>query len=59
MSTDSKVNKPIVILNDKGLHTRPATELVKCAQNFKAQIFLSITTSMCINMQQELVLLMP
>jgi len=40
MSTDSKVNKSIVILNDKGLHTRPATELVKCAQNFKAQIFL-------------------
>ncbi len=35
-----KARKPIVILNDKGLHTRPATELVKCAQNFKAQVFL-------------------
>ena len=27
-------------MNDKGLHTRPATELVKCAQVFKAQIYL-------------------
>ncbi len=40
MSIDLKVTKPVVILNDKGLHTRPATELVRCAQNFKAQIFL-------------------
>lgn len=29
-----------MILNDKGLHTRPATELVKCANVYKAQIFL-------------------
>ncbi len=29
-----------MILNDKGLHTRPATELVKCAQAYKSQIFL-------------------
>ncbi len=27
-------------MNDKGLHTRPATELVKCAQLFKSQIYL-------------------
>lgn len=27
-------------MNDKGLHTRPATELVKCAQIFKSQIYL-------------------
>ena len=26
---------------DKGLHTRPSTELVKCAANFAAQIQLS------------------
>lgn len=30
-----------VVLNDKGLHTRPSTELVKCAGNFGAQIQLS------------------
>lgn len=30
-----------VVLNDKGLHTRPSTELVKCVANFKSQINLS------------------
>lgn len=30
-----------VVLNDKGLHTRPSTELVKCASGFNAQIHLS------------------
>lgn len=30
-----------VVLNDKGLHTRPSTELVKCAANFNAQVHLS------------------
>ena len=29
-----------VVLNDKGLHTRPSTELVKCAANFHAQVQL-------------------
>ncbi len=29
------------VANDKGLHTRPSTELVRCASTFKAQIFLS------------------
>lgn len=29
-----------VVLNDKGLHTRPSTELVKCASSFKSQINL-------------------
>ncbi|MBF8262547.1 MAG: ptsH1 [Parachlamydiales bacterium] len=29
-----------VVLNDKGLHTRPSTELVKCAAGFNAQIHL-------------------
>lgn len=27
-------------MNSKGLHTRPATEIVKCAQTFKSQIHL-------------------
>ncbi|MCB1082343.1 MAG: HPr family phosphocarrier protein [Chlamydiia bacterium] len=39
-ATDSKKKSAFVILNEKGLHTRPATELVKCAQSFKADIFL-------------------
>ena len=30
----------MVILNDRGLHTRPATELVKCASSFKSRIML-------------------
>lgn len=29
-----------VVLNDKGLHTRPSTELVKCASAFNSQIHL-------------------
>lgn len=40
MSAD-KTKKSFIIINDKGLHTRPATELVKCAQNFKSQISLN------------------
>lgn len=30
-----------VVLNDKGLHTRPSTELVKCASGFNSQVHLS------------------
>lgn len=41
MVTDLKCKKSFVIFNDKGLHTRPATELVKCAQIFKSQIYLA------------------
>lgn len=29
-----------IVINDKGLHTRPSTELVKCATNFKAKVNL-------------------
>ena len=29
-----------IVINDKGLHTRPSTELVKCATSFKAQVNL-------------------
>jgi phosphocarrier protein HPr len=40
-----KVKKQLVkgffiVINDKGLHTRPSTELVKCATCFKAQVSL-------------------
>ena len=30
-----------IVLNDKGLHTRPSTELVKCAAKFNSQIYLT------------------
>ena len=29
-----------VVKNDKGLHTRPSTEIVKCASSYKADIRL-------------------
>jgi phosphocarrier protein len=35
-----KVKGTFVVLNEKGLHTRPSTELVKCAGRFRAQIRL-------------------
>ena len=28
------------VMNEKGLHTRPSTELVRCAATFKAQVTL-------------------
>jgi phosphocarrier protein len=30
----------LIIRNDRGLHTRPATEIVKCAVKFKSEIKL-------------------
>ena len=41
MSQEKVIKGSFVILNDKGLHTRPATELVKCATAFKSQINLT------------------
>lgn len=35
-----KIKDTFTVLNEKGLHTRPATELVKCATSFKSQITL-------------------
>lgn len=29
-----------VVGNDRGLHTRPSTELVKCASTFKSRVYL-------------------
>lgn len=29
------------VVNDKGLHMRPSTELVRCASRFDAEIFLT------------------
>lgn len=41
MEKKKKVKDFFTILNDKGLHTRPATELVRCASTFKSLIMLS------------------
>lgn len=35
-----KLKNTFTVLNDKGLHTRPATELVKLASKFKSNITL-------------------
>lgn len=38
---DKKKYKGVfVITNEKGLHTRPSTELVKCASSFKSRVTL-------------------
>jgi phosphocarrier protein len=34
------VKGKFVVGNDRGLHTRPSTELVKCASSFKSQVYL-------------------
>ncbi len=36
----SSIRGFFIVSNDKGLHTRPSTELVKCATSFRAQITL-------------------
>jgi len=36
----SKEREFFVVANEKGLHTRPSTELVKCAAHFKSEITL-------------------
>ncbi len=35
-----QVKGAFIVLNEKGLHTRPSTELVKCASAFKSKIEL-------------------
>ncbi|MCH1429446.1 MAG: HPr family phosphocarrier protein [Chlamydiales bacterium] len=37
----NKAKGVFIIANDKGLHTRPSTELVRSASTFKSQIFLT------------------
>lgn len=41
MSTEQTHKDIFVVINEKGLHTRPSTELVKCASSFKSQIKLT------------------
>ena len=40
MLQKQKVEEILVILNQKGLHTRPAAELVKCVSNFNCEVTL-------------------
>ena len=35
-----KYKDSFIVVNEKGLHTRPSTELVKCATTFKSQVML-------------------
>jgi len=40
MNFKTKVKSFFIVRNEKGLHTRPGTEVVKCAGKFKSQIYL-------------------
>ncbi len=44
MKQSIKISDSFTILNEKGLHTRPATELVKCTSSFRSQITFSYQT---------------
>lgn len=57
MLQKQKVKESFTVLNEKGLHTRPATELVKCACNYKAQITLHYQ-SLSVNAKSLLGILM-
>jgi phosphocarrier protein HPr len=35
------VKAMFIVGNDRGLHTRPSTEIVKCASSFKSEVRLS------------------
>jgi phosphocarrier protein HPr len=37
---NKKYKDSFIVVNEKGLHTRPSTELVKCAATFKSQVML-------------------
>lgn len=41
MAVCEKVRAAFVVLNEKGLHTRPTAELVKCTSKFRSKITLT------------------
>jgi len=41
MIKKAKVKGTFIVSNDKGLHTRPSTEIVKCATSFRSEVRLS------------------
>lgn len=57
LETPQIVKAAFIVLNEKGLHTRPSTELVKCASTFKSQITLH-SQSICVNAKSLLGILM-
>lgn len=57
LETPAKAKAVFSILNDKGLHTRPATELVRCTSRFRAQAHLSYQ-GMTVNAKSLLGILM-
>ncbi len=52
-----KKKDSFVVINEKGLHTRPSTELVRCASSFKSQITL-IHEDLIVNAKSLLGILM-
>lgn len=40
-SKKPKVKGCFIVSNDRGLHTRPSTEIVKCATSFKSEVSLA------------------
>ena len=52
-----KIKDSFVVINEKGLHTRPSTELVKCAAMFRAQVTLCYQ-NLCVNAKSLLGILM-
>lgn len=40
MTKKLKAKGQFTVVNERGLHTRPSTELVKCASQYKAEVFL-------------------
>ena len=57
LDTPPKAKAAFIVLNEKGLHTRPSTELVKCATKFKSQITLYYQ-AICVNAKSLLGILM-
>jgi len=55
--TSCRVKKSFVIVNERGLHTRPSAELVKCASSFKSTVNL-IHQDLTINAKSLLGVLM-
>lgn len=42
MAFNRKVRGTFIVLNDRGLHTRPSTELVRCTTRFRSSISLVV-----------------
>ena len=57
MTRKDKVKDSFIVINDRGLHTRPSTELVRCATAFKSQVTL-IYQDLTVNAKSLLGILM-